>query len=146
MRWRVLTVTLGVLAVVGLAAWLLAPPPTSGAGWRLDVGASWPAPDSRDLAATVVPYATSDAGEVGLGVTVYSSSSCAPRLRDVRIGSRAVSVEIGRGPMFVGSCTADAAPHAFGILAQRGELPSIPFDVVVTQGERSDRVGVTALP
>jgi hypothetical protein len=109
------------------------------------VGATWPAPDSRDLAATVVPYATSDAGEVGLGVTVYSSSSCPPRLRDVRIGSRDVSVEIGRGPMFVGSCTADAAPHAFGFLAQRDALP-IPFEVVVTQGERSDRVRVTALP
>lgn len=146
MRWRVLTVTFGVLAIVGLAAWLLAPPPTSGPGWRLDVGGTWPAPDSRDLAATVVPYASSDTGAVGLGVTVYSSSSCAPRVRDVRIGSRAVSVEIGRGPMFVGSCTADAAPHAFGILAQRDALPAIPFDVVVTQGERSDRVRVTALP
>jgi hypothetical protein len=146
MRWRVLTVTLGILAVFGVGAWSLAPPPTSGAGWRLDEGATWPAPESRDLAATVVPYTTSDAGAVGLGVTVYSSSSCAPRLRDVRIGSQAVSVEIGRGPMFVGSCTADAAPHAFGILAQRDALPATPFDVVVTQGERSDRVPVTALP
>lgn len=146
MRWRVLTVTLGILAVVGVAAWLLAPPPTSGAGWRLDVGAPWPAPDSRDLAATVVPYATSDAGEVGLGVTVYSSSSCAPSLQDVRIGSVAVSVDVGRGPMFGDTCTADAAPHAFGILAHRDALPAIPFDVVVTQGERSDRVRVTALP
>ena len=136
---------LAFLAVVAIGAWLaFGPPPNRGAGWHLDAHASW-TPVEGDLVPTIVPYATDDDDEVGLGITVYGSSSCPPTLRDVRLGSADVIVEIGHRLAF-GGCTADAAPHPFGVLVEREQLPPVPFDVVVQQDEREDRISITSLP
>lgn len=136
---------LAFLAVVAIGAWLaFGPPPNRGAGWHLDADASWP-PVEGDLVPTVVPYATDEDDEVGLGITVYGSSSCPPTLRDVRPGSTDVIVEVGHRLAF-GGCTADAAPHGFGVLVERERLPALPFDVVVQQDEREHRFPITSLP
>ncbi len=136
---------LAFLAIVAIGAWLLfGPPPTRGAGWRLDPDASWP-PVAGDLVPTVVPYATDDDGEVGLGITVYDSSSCAPTLRDVHIGSAEVTVRVSHGLAW-GGCTADAAPHLFGLVFRRDALPALPFEVVIDADERDDRVPISNLP
>lgn len=138
-------IAVGVPATIGIAALLLfGPPRSSGAGWRLDPDASWP-PPSADLASTVVPYVAAGESDVGLGITVYGSSSCPPKLRDVHIGSTHVTVDVTRGPIF-GACTSDAAPHPFGITVEGDVLPAVPFDVVIRTDEREDRVSVRRLP
>jgi hypothetical protein len=143
-RWAN-AVGLAFLALVAVGAWFVfAPPPSGGAGWKLDAHASWE-PVTGDLVPTVVPYATDGDDEVGLGITVYGSSSCPPVLRDVRIASDAVHVQV-RQRLSFGGCTADAAPHLFGIVLERGKLPHVPFPVVVRADEREDRVPVATLP
>ena len=145
MRWVAAGIAIVLLIVVGIAAWLYLPPPTSGAGWRLGP-ATWhqelgtaPGGTSR-----VIAYAA-DENDIGVGVTVFGSSSCPPKLRDVRIGSAAIEVEFRGDPGF-GACTADLAPHPFGILVERDALPPLPFSVVVIHAGEEAEHEVTELP
>jgi hypothetical protein len=144
MRWLAAGIAIVLLIVVGVAAWLFLPPPTSGAGWRLGP-TTWHQRDTEPgQVAEVIVYAAG-AEEVGIGVTVFGSSSCPPKLRDVRIGSAEIEVDV-RGDVHFGACTADAAPHSFGILVERQALPPLPFTVVVSHAGTVDEHEVTELP
>jgi hypothetical protein len=112
-----------VLVLVGVAAWSVLVPPSSGAGWRLDPDAQWGQPLVPDnLSSSVVIY-VADESTVGLGITVYGSSSCPPRLRAVRVDGGLITVMASRDIAWIlTGCTADAAPHPFGILVDRDRL------------------------
>jgi hypothetical protein len=137
-----------LVAVVALAAWALLSSPTSGAEWRLGP-AAWHEPFSTDQEPRAIVYPAGPE-EVGIGVTVFGSSSCPPRLRDVRIGSAMVSVEVRRDVMLVGGCTDDLATHQFGILVERDAMPPLPFTVMVRHaesvGDTEVEFEVTSLP
>jgi hypothetical protein len=143
MRWLAAGIAIVVLLMVGLAAWIFLPPPTSGPGWRQGP-ATWHQIESPDEGPRVIVY-PAGGEEVGIGVTVFGSSSCPPRLRDVRIGSTAIAVDV-RGDFGFGACTADAAPHSFGILLQRRALPPLAFTVVVSHAGAAYEHEVTELP
>ena len=148
MRWFAAGIAVLLLIGVGVAAWFFLPPPTSGAGWRLGP-ATWHEIERSDERSRVSVY-PAGAEEVGIGVTVFGSSSCPPRLRAVHIGSDTVAVGVRRDFMVVGACTDDLATHRFGILVQRDRLPQLPFTVVVQHAEAVDEieveVEVTELP
>ena len=76
-----------------------------------------------------------DETTVGIGVTAYGSSSCPPELGGAEITDDGVSVTISDG-IHLGGCTADLAPHQFGLLVEREALPEPPFTVVVRHGDR----------
>jgi hypothetical protein len=144
MRWLAAGIAIVLLIVVGVAAWLFLPPPTSGAGWRLGPTTWHERAAQPGEGPRVIVYAAGSE-EVGIGVTVFGSSSCPPELRDVRIGSAEIEVEV-RGDFGFGECTADAAPHSFGILVERQALPPLPFTVVVSHAGTADEHEVTELP
>jgi hypothetical protein len=144
MRWLAAGIAIVVLVVVGVAAWLFLPPPTSGPGWHLGPTTWHERAAQPGEASQVIVYAAG-AEQVGIGVTVFGSSSCPPKLRDVRIGSAAIQVEV-RGDLGFGACTADLAPHSLGILVERDALPRLPFTVVVSHAGAVDEHGVTELP
>lgn len=148
MRWALAAAAIVVVVVLAVAAWLLLPPPTSGAGWRIDPMASWheqPLDDPGDGSRVIAYPATDD--EVGIGVTAFGSSSCPPRLRDVRVGSAAIEVEVsGDGDPLAGMCTADLAPHQMGILVRRDALPALPFIVIVRHAGATDETEIAELP
>jgi hypothetical protein len=147
MRWAVAAAAIVVLMVLGIAAWVLLPPPTSGAGWRTDPGASWHEPLFEDPGAgsRVIVYPASE-DEIGIGVTAFGSSSCPPRLRDVRVGSVGIEVEVsGDGDPLAGACTADLAPHQIGIRVRRDVLPALPFSVVVHHAGEVDDTEIAEL-
>lgn len=146
MRWLAVGLAIIVgLALIFVAAFLL-PPPTSGTGWRLDEsGGRWGRPLVSDIEPTIVMYAAETSDEIGLGVTVYGSSSCPPELRDVQVGADGVHIDVDGDPSF-GSCSADAAPHDFPLLVRRDRLPAVPFDVTVRHQDRAVELEVTSLP
>ncbi|HEX7172831.1 MAG TPA: hypothetical protein VF365_09520 [Candidatus Limnocylindria bacterium] len=146
MRWALAAAAIVVPVVLGIAAWLLLPPPTSGNGWRTDPGASWHEPllgDPGDGSRAIAYPAGDD--EIGIGVTVFGSSSCPPRLRDLRIGSVAIEVEV-RGDPLAGACTADLAAHPIGILVRPDVLPAVPFTVIVHHAGAVDETEIAELP
>lgn len=147
MRWALAAAAIVVLVVLGVAAWFLLPPPTSGNGWRADPGASWQEPPLGDPGdgSRVIAYPAGD-DEIGIGVTAFGSSSCTPRLRDVRIGSAAIEVEIRGDYALAGACTADLAPHQMGILVRRDVLPAVPFTVIVHHGGAIHETEIAELP
>jgi len=148
MRWALAAAAIVVVVVLGVAAWLLLPPPTSGVGWRTDPEASWHEPPLGDPGNTsrVIAYPGNE-DEIGIGVTAFGSSSCPPRLRDVRVGSVAIEVEVsGDGDPLAGACTADLAPHQIGILVRRDVLPALPFSVIVHHAGAVDETEIADLP
>ena len=140
MRWLAGGAAIIVLIVAGVAAWFFLPPPTNGAGWRLGP-ATWHEIESPDERSRVFVY-RAGAEEVGIGVTVFGSSSCPPRLRAVHVGSETVLVDVRRDFLLVGACTDDLATHKFGILVQRDSLPQLPFTVIVRHAEAVEEVEV----
>jgi hypothetical protein len=124
-----------ILGVLALGAYSVLVPPTSGAGWRLDPDARWVQPASPGgLVPTVVIY-TATESTVGLGITVYGSSSCPPRVRSVRVDGGTITIRASRDVSWIMTgCTADAAPHPFGILVDRDRI-SLPITVVVHPDE-----------
>jgi hypothetical protein len=139
MRWMLGAVV--VLAILGVVLYALFVPPTSGPGWRLDPDARWGralVPD--DLAPTVVIYDATDA-EIGFGITVYGSSSCPPRIRNVEVEDGVISVRASADiSWFLTGCSADAAPHEFGIRVDR-DLISLPATVIVQPDELPAGIG-----
>jgi hypothetical protein len=143
MRWALggLLVAAGLLIV----AVVLLVPRTSGNGWRLDEGAAWEQEILGDGNPTVTIYSADDT-TVGIGVTAYGSSSCPPEFGGAEITDDGISVTISDG-IHLGGCTADLAPHQFGVLVERDALPEPPFNVVVRHGDRPAVVtAIEALP
>jgi hypothetical protein len=121
MRWMIGAVA--VLVLVGVAAWSVLVPPTSGLGWRLDPDAQWGHPLLADNFSPSVVIYVADESTIGFGVTVYGSSSCPPRLRGVEIDGGNIEVRASRDIAWIFTgCTADAAAHSFGILVARDRL------------------------
>ena len=147
MRWALAAAAIVVVVMLAVAAWLLLPPPTSGVGWRTDPEATWHEPrgDPGGRSRVIVYPANGD--EIGIGVTAFGSSSCPPRLRDVRVGSVAIEVEVsGDGDPLAGACTADLTPHQIGILIRRNLLPALPFIVIVRHAGSVDETEIAELP
>jgi hypothetical protein len=146
MAWRVAGVA-GLVAVVAVAAAFVAlMPKVSGDGWRLDPAPAWeeegPMPGQLEPTATVYG---SDETSVGIGVTAFGSSSCPPELRNVELGDQKLTVTIA-GPIAFGGCTADAAPHRFGIVVERERLPEPPFTVVVDHDGMRSTTEIESVP
>jgi hypothetical protein len=147
MRWALAAAAIVVLVLLGLGAWLLLPPPTSGDGWRTDPGAIWHEPllgDPGEESRVIAYPAPGD--EIGIGLTAFGSSSCPPRLRGVRLGSAAIEVEVRGDWALAGACTADLAPHQIGILVRRDVLPDVPFSVIVHHTGEADETEIAELP
>ena len=103
-------------------------------GWQLDEGAAWEQQNAGDGTPTVTGY-SADETTVGVGVTVYGSSSCPPDFGGAEITDDGLTVTISDG-FHLGGCTDDLAPHQFGVLVERDALPDVPFTVVVRHGDR----------
>jgi hypothetical protein len=148
MAWKVAIVAGLVVVVVVAVAIMTLMPRSSGDGWRLDRNATWdtnlPGGLAGGLDPTVVVYGR-DETSIGIGVTAFGSSSCPPELRGVQIDDSAVEVSIADAVVF-GGCTADAAPHRFGIVVERNRLPDPPFEVVIHHGDRSSTTEIETLP
>jgi hypothetical protein len=138
--WAVAGAVLIGLALIGVGAFALLVPPASGSGWRLDRISAWESKGPEGGEPTVTIYG-STARTVGIGVTAFGSSSCPPELRGVEIGEDEIRVAVA-DPFPFGGCSADAAPHQFGIAVQRERLPDLPFSVVVRHGDRPATVTV----
>lgn len=117
-------------AILGVLAYSLLVPPTSGLGWALDDTTPVSMPVMLDEPAVLL-YAT-EAGDPLLVIHVYGSSSCPPRVRGVGVEDDAVRVRIGRTLLdTLGACTADAASHWFAIRVDRTRLAGPSFQVDV---------------
>lgn len=62
---------------------------------------------------------------------MYGSSSCPPRVWGVDVAGDVVSVRTSIGLQGFGGCTADAAPHQYGIRVERDRIGGDAFTVVV---------------